>query len=118
MKYSNLKKYIRNFSSATSPEQLVNGELGMVLHWNESLLKAKMNIQENDNDIRIILPKEGTLMWVDCIAIPNDAVNIENAHLFINFLLRDTVAAEITNLTFTPTTIKKSMKLLDESIKT
>jgi spermidine/putrescine-binding protein len=34
------------------------------------------------------VPKEGVLIFIDTFAIPKTAKNVENAHKFINFLLR------------------------------
>ena len=42
------------------------------------------------------IPREGTLMWFDMLAIPADARHVANAHRFIDFLLRPEVIADIT----------------------
>ena len=36
-------------------------------------------------------------MWFDMLAIPTDAPNPENAHKFLNYILRPEVIAEISN---------------------
>ena len=36
-------------------------------------------------------------MWFDMLAIPADAPNPENAHKFLNYILRPEVIAEISN---------------------
>jgi len=36
-------------------------------------------------------------MFFDMLAIPKDAKNVKNAHIFINYLLRPEVAAKNTN---------------------
>ena len=36
-------------------------------------------------------------MWFDMMAIPKDAKHPNNAHIFINYILRPEVAAEISN---------------------
>ena len=41
------------------------------------------------------MPKEGSIIWFDAMFIPADAPHADNAHLFINFLLRPEVIADI-----------------------
>lgn len=41
-----------------------------------------------------VVPKEGTLLWVDCLAIPSDSRNPTLALQFINFLNQPKVAAQ------------------------
>ncbi|MFL5141443.1 MAG: spermidine/putrescine ABC transporter substrate-binding protein PotF, partial [Microvirga sp.] len=43
------------------------------------------------------IPREGALMWFDSIAIPADAKNVNEAHAFIDYLMRPEVAAQNTN---------------------
>jgi len=45
--------------------------------------------------VRYIYPKEGCMIWMDSMAILKAAKNIENAHKFINFLLRPEIAVLI-----------------------
>lgn len=49
------------------------------------------------NDIRYALPKEGTVVWYDMLAIPKAAANSANGGRFIDYLLRPEVAARMTN---------------------
>ena len=119
---NNLKKirpYIKKFSNSATPQQLANGELDIVMHWSEFLLKAKKSFSSLPNrpNIKIVLPKEGTLMWVDGFAIPKDAKNIDNAYKFIDFLLRVKSSAYITNNTGTATAIIKNRELINKEIR-
>lgn len=56
-------------------------------------------------------------MWIDCVAIPKDALHVDNAHRFIDFLLRAQTAAGITNTVYTATTVKESYPLLKDEIR-
>lgn len=51
--------------------------------------------QEEDSDVRYVLPKEGGEIWVDLLAIPAKAPNSENAHLFLNYLLEPEVGVQL-----------------------
>jgi spermidine/putrescine-binding protein len=47
--------------------------------------------------VEYILPEEGALMWADTYMIPANSPNQRTAELFINFLLRPEISAEIVN---------------------
>ena len=44
-------------------------------------------------NLQYIVPKEGSEMWFDNIYIPSDAKHIDNAYLFLNYMLRPEVIA-------------------------
>jgi putrescine transport system substrate-binding protein len=50
------------------------------------------------------------------MAIPKDAKNVENAHLFINYILRPEVAASLTNKVFYANPNKASLKLVKKDV--
>jgi spermidine/putrescine-binding protein len=60
------------------------------------------------------IPKEGAILWIDCIAIPKGAP--QNAHKLINFLLRPDIAARVTNHTKIPTLMNKAKAFVDQDI--
>lgn len=43
-------------------------------------------------DLEYVVPKEGSNLWMDCMVIPENAKNKENAETFINFLCRPEIA--------------------------
>lgn len=50
-------------------------------------------IQEDNENIEFITPASGSNIYLDNIAIPTTAQNIEGAHAFINFLMDNEVAS-------------------------
>ena len=50
------------------------------------------------------------------MAIPKDAKNVENAHLFINYILRPEVAAALTNKVFYANPNAASLKLVNKDV--
>jgi putrescine transport system substrate-binding protein len=118
-----VRPYIKRFGTNLVSEQLGNGELCVIMHWSGNLSNARSkfkkiakNNQGSSVKMEIMLPKEGTLMWIDCLAIPKDAPNVTNAHIFIDFLLRAESAAAVTNGVYIPTAVKASYPLLREEI--
>ncbi len=75
-------------------EGLVSGELAIAHVWPGIALQAAA-LQPA---IRYVVPREGTAMWQDCLAVTRDAPNPYAAYLLINFLNRPEVAAR--NATF------------------
>ena len=55
---------------------------------------ATFNCLENPN-LKCVFPEEGVGFGIDGIAIPADAQHPQNAHEFINFYLRDDIAAHV-----------------------
>lgn len=45
--------------------------------------------------VQFIYPKERFPMWIDCMAIPNNASHVTNAHKFLNFVMRPEIAKRI-----------------------
>ena len=63
-----------------------------------------------------IIPSEGTISWFDMIGIPADAPHPENAHLFLDYLMRPEVTAGITNYVWYANANTPSLALVDEEI--
>ena len=51
--------------------------------------------QEEEENIRFILPQEGFEVWTDLMAVPARAPNPEGAHAFIDYLLRPEIGARV-----------------------
>jgi len=57
------------------------------------------------------------MLWIDEMAIPTDAPHPDNAHKFINFILRPEIAAEISNAVAYANPNAKATKLVDKDIR-
>ena len=51
--------------------------------------------QEEDPEVHYILPKEGCEVWTDLVSIPRNAPNLDNAYLFMNYLMDPKVSAQL-----------------------
>ncbi|HUO55185.1 MAG TPA: extracellular solute-binding protein, partial [Rhodoblastus sp.] len=47
--------------------------------------------------IQYVIPKEGTLLYLDALAIPAGAPHVAEAHAFIDYILRPEVMADTAN---------------------
>lgn len=73
-------------------------------------------IQEEDPSVTYVIPKEGGTIWVDALAIPAQAPDIENAYAFINFLLEPKVAAAVSNYNRYASPVKAAEPYLDRDL--
>ena len=57
------------------------------------------------------------MQGIDLMGIPADAKNIREAHLFMNFIMRPEISAEITSYTHYPNPIPASNPFIDAKLK-
>jgi len=95
-----VRPFIKYVHSSKFIDDLANGEICLTMAWSGDIFQARDRAVEASNGITIDykIPREGTTMFFDMLAIPKDAKNVDNAHAFINYLMRPEVAAKNTNL--------------------
>ncbi|WP_374601597.1 polyamine ABC transporter substrate-binding protein [Arenimonas sp.] len=95
--YAGIRPHIRYFNSSRYIDDLANGDICLAMGYSGDVFQARDSATEAENGIEIayIIPKEGAVRWVDLMAIPKDAPHPENAHAFIDYLLKPEVAAGI-----------------------
>ena len=96
-----VRPYIRYFSSAKMLIDLPNEEVCIAMSWSGDYAQAMHRASEVGRPVKLAytVPKEGALAWFDLWFIPADAPHPDNAHLFLNYLLRPEVIAAISNET-------------------
>ncbi|HEV7715083.1 MAG TPA: polyamine ABC transporter substrate-binding protein [Steroidobacteraceae bacterium] len=96
-----VRPYIRYFSSAKMLIDLPNEEVCIAMSWSGDYAQAMNRAKEAGRPVQLAYttPREGALAWFDLWFIPADAPHPDNAHLFLNYLLRPKVIADISNET-------------------
>ena len=89
-----IRPYIKYFDSSQYIDDLANGEICLAVGWSGDVFIAAY---EEIEEVWYSIPNEGTVIWFDMMGIPADAKNVDNAHKFIDYILRPEVVAEITN---------------------
>lgn len=89
----NHKDLISVFAPDTGQTLLDRGEVNMTIEWSGDMFQV---MKENPN-LRYVIPKEGTIVFSDNMAIPKGAKNKELAEQFINFVLEPKIGATISN---------------------
>lgn len=113
-----IRPYVRYFNSAKYPQDLANGDICLALGWSGGMLAAhNMALAANNGiDIRMALPRQGTLQWSDDMVIPKGAKNLKQAHAFIDYLLQPEVIARVTNQIGYPNPNPASTPLLNPEL--
>ncbi len=109
------RPHIKYFHSSKNIDDLANGEICVAMGWSGDMFIA-MDQAAEGVEIGYVIPKEGTVIWFDLMAIPADAPHPGNAHKFIDFILKPEVAAAITNYVFYANPNKASMPLVAAEI--
>jgi putrescine transport system substrate-binding protein len=94
-----VRPYIRNINSSEYIQALANGDLCVALGYNGDVMQARDRAREAGNgiDVEYVVPKEGSVLWFDMLAIPKGAPHPASAYAFINYLMDPKVIAEVSN---------------------
>jgi spermidine/putrescine transport system substrate-binding protein len=69
-----------------------------------------------DERIWYIIPEEGGVVWADNLCIPKTSENAYTAELFMDFILRPEIAAQITNYTWYASPVEAANEFIDPEI--
>ena len=94
-------------------EKLPAGDYSGVYYWNGAILRSRLI----NPDIKFGYPKEGYPLFMDSIAILKDAKNVENAKLFMNFIMEPENAAMLSAFARYSNGIKGSDKFMPDNMK-
>ena len=113
-----IRPYITEFNSSEYINELANGDICLAVGWSGDVFQAASRAEEAKNGIEIKynIPKEGAPMWFDMMAIPKDAKHPNNAHLFLNYILRPEVMAGISNYVAYANANKASTPMVDKAV--
>lgn len=78
-------------------EEIISGDIDMVLQWAGDALYAMTSLQEElgiSRELGYFIPKEGSNIFSDGWCIPKYAKNTEAANLWINFMCRPDIAVK------------------------
>src|SRR6218665_1396333 len=116
--YSAIRPYAKTFNSSAYIDDLANGDICITIGWSGDIVQAKTRAEEAKNGVNIdfIIPKEGTYMWFDNLSIPKDAKHVEEAHAFINYLMKPEVIAKASNFVQYANGNLASQKFVDEEV--
>ena len=95
-------------------EKLTSGDVDLSQNWNGAAMRARAQRPT----LQYAYPKEGFTGWMDNVAVLADAPNMENAKLFVNFIMAPENAALISNFARYANGIKGSEEFMDPEMLT
>jgi putrescine transport system substrate-binding protein len=113
-----IRPHIQKFHSSEYINALANGDICLAVGYSGDILQARDRAAEAANNVTVAysIPKEGAVIWLDSFAIPADAPHVDNAHAFIDFMLRPDIAARNSNYVFYANGNKASQELIDQEV--
>ena len=114
-----IRPYIRNINSSEYIEALANGDLCIAVGYNGDVMQARDRAREANKGIEIkyFVPKEGSILWFDMLAIPKDAPDPDSAYAYLNYIMTPQVIADITNFKRFANANAASQPLVQASVK-
>jgi putrescine transport system substrate-binding protein len=115
-----VRPYVARFSSSGYINDLASGQLCAVMGYSGDINIARARALEASPNapaaIEALVPKGGATLFFDSMAIPKDAKHVNNAHLFINYILRPEVHASLTNKVFYANPNAASLKFVKKDV--
>ncbi len=114
-----IRPYIKTFDNYAY-QRMPEKEFCVAVTWGPDGLLAMSGAAEANTGVVLdfFLPpgQNAAQLWVDSWVIPADAKNVENAHLFLDYMMRPEVAAGDSNFTWYATANKDAVPLIDEEV--
>ena len=88
------KKLVRTYNSSDFANLLAAGDVDVAQGYNGELAEV---VAASRGRLAYVVPREGGTLWIDSLAIPASAQNVDAAHEFLEFILEPEIAARIVN---------------------
>jgi putrescine transport system substrate-binding protein len=114
-----IRPFVRKITSSHI-EDLATEQICIALGFSGDILQARDRAVEAGKEgvvIKYSIPVEGTVIWFDTLAVPEDAKHPKNAHAFINFLMDPQIAANNTNEVNYANPNPASLQFVKDSVK-
>jgi len=105
------KPMVSRFDTMSYKDLLASGDLWIAQAYSGDIVK----MQDQNPELRYVIPEDGATLWVDNLAIPNGAREPELAAEFINFIMTPEINQRIALSIHYGTTNEKARQLLPES---
>ena len=114
-----IRPFVRSIEAEGIIGDLANGSLCLGLTWGGEVTQARYRALEANNGVKIryFVPREGAVAGLDMLAIPADAPHPDNAHKWLNYLMRPEVMADISNVLKYRNGNKASLPFVQAAIK-
>ena len=113
-----IRKYVTTFDNSNYLTALPNTELCVANTWsgNYGVAKARAKKAGIELNLQYFVPKTGVPAWIDLWSIPSDAKSVDNAYVFLDYMLRPDVIAKCTDFTGYANANKAATALVNPTI--
>jgi len=113
-----IRPFIRKFHSSEYINALANGDICLAVGWSGDVFQARDRAAEADQGVVVdyVVPQEGAEMWFDQMAIPADAKHLDEAHTFLNYIMKPEVIAKASNYVYYANGNKASQQFIEKDI--
>ena len=103
-----VRPFVTLFSSSGYINEMASGSVCVALGWNGDIGIAAARAREarNGQNIQILMPKSGSVLFFDTLAIPADAPHPENAYKWLDYVYRPEVQAGVFNKVLYATAVR------------
>ena len=101
------------YAPEVAKSALATGDAVLMPGWAGDLLRARAH----GLDVRFVLPAEGSIQWGDNFVIPKSSTRKYTAEVFLNFLLRPEISAQIVNEQFYATANEAAYPFIKPEIR-
>lgn len=88
------KRLVRTYNSSDFANLLAAGDVDISHGWNGELAEV---VAKDPQRFAYVVPKEGSTLWIDSVAVPAKAAHVEEAYAFLGFVMEPEIAARIVN---------------------
>lgn len=111
-KMKELLPSVKLFNAESPKVSFIQGEVSVGITWNGEAFMG----QQEKKSLTFVYPKEGVILAMDTMAIPKGAKHPDNAHKFLNFVMRPEIAAKISESLGYGTLNAEAIKLLPKEL--
>ena len=107
------KPFVKTYGSTGYSERMAANELALHTAWSGDVYR----IRQENKDVKYVYPKEGVELWIDNLAIPAQAKNVDAAIKFIKFVLRPENSAAYSVSSGQIPTVDGALALLPQELR-
>src|ERR1700676_4830715 len=114
-----IRPYVRNINSSEYIEALANGDICLAVGYSGDVLQARDRARDANKGIEIqyVVPKEGSILWFDMLAVPKDAPDVESTYAFLNYMMTPQVAADVSDFRRYATANAAALPLVQPAVR-
>jgi spermidine/putrescine transport system substrate-binding protein len=96
------KEFVSAYDTSSASRKIASGETVIAHMYSSNALQARLGIEGDfggNPDIGFVMPKEGGTIWQDNLVVLATTERSYTAHVFMNFIMRPEIAAEVATFT-------------------